>query len=190
MRADAYRNHERILVATRQLLEEKGFLTQMDDVAERAGVGVGTLYRHFATKDALFGELVKQTFEGFQVGMQAALDQARAGRDPFEALSDALVRNSELAAADRGVQDALLAANSQMIAVAQPTIDELLELTSEVIELARAAGSIRADAHVGDIPMIMAGVSSTQNPLIASYHPEGWRRHLQIAIDGLRPLNR
>ena len=80
-RADARRNRERILEAARVVFAEQGAEAQMDDVARAAGVGVGTVYRHFPQKDALMGELVASKFRTFADNAEIALTVA----DPLEA---------------------------------------------------------------------------------------------------------
>ena len=73
MRADARRNRERILEAARELLAAGPPEVQMDDLARRAGVGVGTVYRHFPDKEALMGELVRERFELFNARLRVAV---------------------------------------------------------------------------------------------------------------------
>ena len=80
MRADARRNRARILDAARELFAERASPSvQIDDVARRAGVGVGTVYRHFPDKEALMGELVRERFELFNARLRAALADERCG---------------------------------------------------------------------------------------------------------------
>ena len=103
MRADARRNRERIVAAARSAFEEAGMDAQMEDVARRAGLGVGTLYRHFPTKEALIGELLAEKFRLLLEGARDALEI----EDPWEAFAGTLRRNAELMAADAAVQDVL-----------------------------------------------------------------------------------
>jgi len=88
LRADARRNRERILASARAAYAESGAAVQIDDVARHAGVGVGTVYRHFPTKQALLTELVRQTFRLFT---QWARDALEAGGEP-SALIEGLLR--------------------------------------------------------------------------------------------------
>jgi len=88
LRADARRNRERILASARAAFAESGAAVQIDDVARHAGVGVGTVYRHFPTKQALLTELVRQTFRLFT---QWARDALEAGGEP-SALIEGLLR--------------------------------------------------------------------------------------------------
>ena len=88
LRADARRNRERILASARAAFAESGAAVQIDDVARHAGVGVGTVYRHFPTKQALLTELVRQTFRLFTGWARDAL---QAGGEP-SALIEGLLR--------------------------------------------------------------------------------------------------
>src|SRR5689334_7111900 len=98
MRADARRNRELILAAARELLASDQPEVQIDAIAARAGVGVGTVYRHFPDKEALMGELVRERFDGFNARLQEAIDAD--GEAPFEALAAALRANAAESASD------------------------------------------------------------------------------------------
>jgi AcrR family transcriptional regulator len=103
MRADARRNRERVLAAASEAFATYGSDAQMDDVARAAGVGVGTVYRHFPTKEALVAELVRRKFETFVAQARQALDEP----DPWEAFAGMLRRNAELMARDAAVREAI-----------------------------------------------------------------------------------
>src|SRR5919201_5964724 len=104
LRADARRNRERILQAARFAWAEHGASVQIDDVARSAGVGVGTVYRHFPTKDALIEALVAEKFRVTTENIRAALEI----EDPWESFCAALRTNAEVMAADAGLRDALI----------------------------------------------------------------------------------
>src|SRR6185437_2303263 len=99
LRADARRNHERILESARIVFAQAGADAQIDDVARHAGVGVGTVYRHFPTKEALLAELVRQKFRLFA---DRARDALAADGEPFELIEALMRRNAETAASDAG----------------------------------------------------------------------------------------
>jgi AcrR family transcriptional regulator len=179
-RADARRNRERILEAARVVFAEQGTGAQMDDVARVAGVGVGTVYRHFPHKGALMGELVASKFRTFADNAEVALTVA----DPWEAFSGLLRKNAETCARDIGLQQAL-GREPGAWAVAMPELERLRALTSELIGRGQAAGVLRADLVVDDIPMLMCGLSSTM--AVAEYD---WRRHLAMLLDAMRPPQR
>jgi AcrR family transcriptional regulator len=180
LRADARRNHERILESARIVFAQAGADAQIDDVARHAGVGVGTVYRHFPTKEALLAELVRQKFRLFADRAREALD---GDGEPFDLIEALMRSNAETAASDAGMQYAVASAGKQIWTRAQAEQDELLALTAELIERAQAAGTIRPDVQATDIGMLMCGVCSTMGA-----RPDfDWRRHLDLVIDALRP---
>jgi AcrR family transcriptional regulator len=180
LRSDARRNRERILSGARAVFAQCGSEAQMDDVARRAGVGVGTVYRHYPTKEALLVELVREKFRLFAAEAREALER---DDEPFEVLADLMRSNAEALERDAGTQQVLAGAGEQIWIHAAAEQAELLELTSQLIERAQRAGSIRADATANDIGMLMCGVSATMA------HPApgfDWRRHLELVVDTLR----
>src|SRR4051794_28910960 len=156
LRADARRNRERIVHAARAVFTRQGGDAQIDDVARAAGVGVGTVYRHFPHKDALIGELVSQKFRGFADNAERALEV----EDPWEAFAGLLRTNAEFCAGDVGVQQAL-ARGPAAWQYAAAELERLRDTTSRLIERAQKAGVMRDDFGVDDIPMLMCGLSST-----------------------------
>lgn len=178
MRADARRNREAILVAAKAAFAAHGDETQMDDVAARAGVGVGTVYRHFPTKEALMGEMVRQKFALIAGHAREALAQ---DGEPFEVFAGVLWRNCEATAQDHAAQDALMRAGDAVWDQAHEVMAEMQGLVQQLIDRAQAAGTMRPDFTVADMPMIMCGVSSAM-----AHEGWDWRRHLEIVLDGLR----
>jgi AcrR family transcriptional regulator len=181
LRADARRNRERILTGARAVFAESGSDAQMDDVARRAGVGVGTVYRHYPTKEALVVELVREKLKRFTAEARDALE--RDG-EPFDVLTDLMRSNAEALARDTGTQQVLAGAGEHIWTQAAAEQNELLEVTSQLIDRARRAGTIRADATATDIAMLTCGVSATMAHPASGFD---WRRHLDLLIDMLRP---
>ena len=180
LRADARRNRERILQSARAAFAESGADAQIDDVARHAGVGVGTVYRHFPTKQALLTELVRQTFRLFTGWARAARE---AGGEPFALIEGLLRRIAETAAGDAGVQYALASSDAQAaMSEAQAEQDELIAVIAELIERARRAGTIRPGIEATDIAMLICGVVSAMGPRPGF----DWRRHLDLVTDTLR----
>ena len=165
LRADARRNREKIVNAARVIVAEQGEAAQIDDVAHKAGVGVGTVYRHFPNKDALMGELVR---------MCALECTAFAG----------MVRAScERAAEDAGFRRTWQAAGDEAVAYAADVKAELHAAGGRLIDRAHAQGTLREDFTVDDMPALMCGLGAA---IDAMPEPERWRRLVEFALDGLR----
>jgi AcrR family transcriptional regulator len=180
LRADARRNRERILEAASAALAECGVDAQIDDIARRAGVGVGTVYRHFPTKEALLVELVRRKFRVFADHAREALEQEG---DPFEILAGVMRRNAATAAGDVAMQHALGGVGEYMLVQAETEQRELLALTEQMLDRARDGGRLRRDIQPADIGMLMCGVCSTMAHAGPGFD---WKRHLELAIDALR----
>ena len=182
-RADAQRNRERILTAAKAVFAEQGTDAPMEEVARVADVGVGTLYRHFPTKQALLGELLAERFRLFHTEAVRALESVD---DPWESFAGTLWRNAEYAALDVGLQDAMFRGEGSWERAAEP-LGQLSEAMGEIIRRGQEAGVIREDFTVSDIPLMMCGVTSA----MANTHPDGrkmdWRRHLELLLDGVKP---
>jgi AcrR family transcriptional regulator len=181
MRSDARRNRERIIAAARELFASDQPDVQVDDVARRAGVGVGTLYRHFPDKEALMGELVRERFELFNERLRLAL--ADESDDAFDALAAALRDNAASVADDAATRFAFLAGGERVFAHAAPQVEEFLALTRELVGRAHASGQLRLDFVAEDVPMVMCGVCATSAKRAAGWD---WRRQLDLILDGMR----
>lgn len=177
LRADARRNRERLLEAARVVFGERGSDAQMDDVADRAGLGVGTLYRHFPTKTALMAELVRQKVVVFAAHAQTALD---APGDPFERLAAAMRSCAEAVEEDAATRYAM-GAGTEIWDAAAAEQAQLMVLFEALIERGRMVGAVRADLTAGDIPMLMCGIATSIE------RGFDWRRHLELVLRGLRP---
>ncbi len=180
-RADARRNRESVVEAARKLMATRGLDTQMDDIAREAGVGVGTVYRHFPTKEDLIYALAEHRFRRLAEFAQEAL----AEDDPGAAFERFLYRGAELQATDRSLSEVMRDRPDAMQAGAASV--GLLELGREVMTRAQEAGAVRPDAEAEDIPMLMCGLGTStpgnNGPFVS---PTTWRRFIAIVIDGLR----
>ncbi len=178
LRADARRNRERILAAAQAEFAVSGGEAQMDAIAARAQVGVGTVYRHFPTKEALVTQLVRQRFEQFVASAQAALEVD----DPWEGFASFMHANAAACVADAGTQHAFLHGDpglGRRMAVETG----LLALSQRLVDRGHAAGVIRPDFSAQDIGMIMCGVASS---IVHGGSGWDWQRHLGFVLDGVR----
>ena len=179
LRADAARNRAAILKAARAVFAKYGSDAQMDDIARRAKVGVGTVYRHFPTKAALFQALANDHFE--QVTEIAR--EASQVDDPWEAFEQMMLRSAELMAADRAMAE-VMAADPTAMTQAKQRQQELFTLGDEILRRGQAAGVIRPDAVTMDIGIVMSGLCATT--FAPHLPPDAWRRQLRLALDGFR----
>lgn len=179
-RADARRNREKIIQGAREVFARKGASAQMEDVARAAGVGVGTVYRHFPTKEALMTEIVRRTFQSFIETGHAAL---AADGEPLDLLAGVLRENCELIARDAAVQYVLTGAGQEVWEGTEPEREELGAVSRELIERAQRAGTVRPDVDPEDIPMLMCGICATMAHKAKKFD---WRRHLELGLDSLR----
>jgi AcrR family transcriptional regulator len=178
LRADARRNRERIMIAARELFAREGPQAQMDEIAAHAGVGIGTVYRHFPTKEALLTAMVRDRFQEFA----AIAVEAEEIADPLEALETVMRRSAEEVEGDVGFQLAMMGSNE----LEWEGIDEqkaaLAEVVTRIIARAIAAGAVADDFSFEDFAMMMCGITATMY-----YKPGGadWRRHLELLLRGV-----
>jgi AcrR family transcriptional regulator len=176
LRADARRNRERILDAARCACAEHGASVRLDDVARGAGVGVGTVYRHFPTKEALLEALVAEKY-------RTAVEQANAAlevEDPWDAFVGLLTGGADMMARDATLRDALMRLGPDM-PDAPPGRAEFEDAAARVLARAQEAGAVRSDVTFEDVTALMSGLcASMGRPQV------DWRRHLGFLLDGLR----
>jgi AcrR family transcriptional regulator len=175
MRADARRNREKVLKAARVCLARDGLDAQMEEISRRAKVGVGTVYRHFPTKDDLVFALAGERFDRLAENAQAALGQD----DPWAAFCDFLRSSAEIQISDRALSEVLLDKENVMREHAERV--GILELVGKLMERAKAAGELRKDAEPEDVPMLMCALGgAAEMPLMSG------ERYLALVIDGFR----
>jgi AcrR family transcriptional regulator len=179
LRADARRNREAVLGAARKLFAEQGRDAQMEDIAHAAKVGVGTVYRHFPTKDDLVEALADERFARLEEKASQCLELD----DPWEGFCEFVRYSAQVQADDRALSEVMGSRPEMMTGAAEGA--GLWEPISALVERAQAAGAMRPDAGPEDVPTLMCGVGSVTHQ---ENTPAGmnWRRLLEIMLDGLR----
>ena len=174
-RADARANHDKLVAAARALFTEKGTSAPLEEVAERAGVGIGTLYRHFPTRQALLEAVYVDEVEAM----------ARAAADltdlpPWEALTQWLRQYVGFAASKRALNEALMETdpNSDVLLTCRTAISGA---GTALVERAQRAGVVRADTNFMDIVRMVGAIA-----MVPTEDPEQKKRLLELALDGLR----
>jgi AcrR family transcriptional regulator len=184
LRADAERNRRRILEAASQLFAERGLQVSLDEVAARAGVGVGTVYRRFADREALIDALLQARVDEFL----AMVDAAAANPDPWEGLVHFIDTGAEFHGRNRAVKELMFSARGSREWVDRVR-SEVRPKVAAIVEAAKAQGELRDDLDVLDVPMIELMLAAAIE-FIGGEDPETWRRMLGIVIDGLRAERR
>jgi AcrR family transcriptional regulator len=180
LRSDARRNRERIVTSARALFARAGLDASVEDITNHAGIGMGTLYRHFPTKEALIDAVLEDAFAEF-VGLAKT---ALAEPDPWTGLCWYLERSLAMLAANRGLKD-VAATREHGLSRAAAIRRELRPLLLRLVERAQAQGSLRADLSPEDIPLLLwAGDGVIE--CAANVDPQVWRRYLGLLMDGLR----
>jgi AcrR family transcriptional regulator len=178
MRADAARNRARVLGVAYDTFAAEGLSVPIDEIARRAGVGAGTVYRHFPTKEDLFRAVVKDR-------IQRIVDEGRAllsSGDPGEALFTFL-RSMVLqwGATDQGLADALAGVGIDVETVIPEAEDTFMGMLGDLLRAAKKAGAVRRDVDVKDVKAILVGSQAMQ-----AYNPGAAERLTEVVLDGLR----
>jgi len=175
-RADARRNYEKVLAAAREAFAEGGESTALEEIARRAGVGIGTLYRHFPTRQALL--------EALYVDEVDELSRTAAGledADPWEALTRWFQRFIGYMATKQALAAELLNYVERDAEVFKTSRQALFNAGGPLLSRAQEAGVVREDVQLGDVIQMVIAIAK-----IPAADPEQTERMLQIALDGLR----
>jgi AcrR family transcriptional regulator len=177
LRADAARNRARVLQVAYETFAAEGLGVPIDEIARRAGVGAGTVYRHFPTKESLFQAIVADR-------MEQLVDSARAlvSTDPSQALYGFLVRMIELAAVDQGLADALAGIGVDLATVVPEGEREFMAVLAELLRQGQRAGTVRSDVDAKDIKTLLVGLQAMQR---YRGEDEALMRLFQVVRDGL-----
>ncbi|MFZ0341354.1 MAG: TetR/AcrR family transcriptional regulator [Gaiellaceae bacterium] len=169
LRADARRNLERVLDAAEQAFGASGPGASIDEIARLAGVGHGTVFRRFPTKD----DLMFAVIERHVAEMQALAREALAADDPGEAFFDFVHRVAELTMRTPGLHRCVVHCGGK------PGAAELETLAARIVSRAQRAGAVRRDVKPVDVQLLMRSA-------LTSAPPGQWRRYLDVVLDGLR----
>jgi len=180
LRADARRNLERITAAARALFAEHGTQAQMEDIAAHAGVGIGTLYRRFPTKESLMTALVRERFQEFAV----IAEEVEQSASPADALATVMRRFAEAVEHDAAFQLAMMNLDSFHWEGIEADKNVLGATIERIIERGKQAGAVRADLDQEDFGMLMCSTTAT---MYYMGDKAVWRRHQEIVLAGLRP---
>jgi AcrR family transcriptional regulator len=180
LRRDAQLNRQRILEAAREVFAVRGLAATLDDVAHQAGVGIGTVYRRFPTKEALVEAALEDRLAEFAGAAEAALS-APTGWEGFVTFLRVV---ADMHAADRGLRDVALGAGFGLRH--HERIGERMEpLVRQLLERARAEGSLRPDVTAEDLSPLLMMISELAHHS-HRVRPDLYGRYLQLIIDGLR----
>jgi AcrR family transcriptional regulator len=180
MRADARRNRARVLEAARVAFGNEGSNVSLDEIARRAGVGAGTVYRHFATKEALFEAVVVDRLGALTADARALSDDADPG-PAFFAFVERLAREG---ARKRDVIEAFAHAGIDLQLGVAPALRELANALDQTLRRAQDAGSVRTDIGVDDVVAVVSGAAFAISQ--SSDDEDRIRTVLAITCDGLR----
>ena len=178
-RADAQRNRERVLRAAKSVFSAGGADASLEAVARQAGVGIGTLYRHFPTREALYEAVYRREVEQ----LTELADELKSQAAPVEALQRWLRANVEFVATKKGMATALALATHKPTELMAFSYERLTKAIGTLLDRAVSAGELRADVSPEDLLRALIGMCLLNDQ-------PGWQasvvRLLDVFVDGLR----
>jgi AcrR family transcriptional regulator len=175
-RADARRNYDKLINAARQAFTDLGSSASLEEIARRADVGIGTLYRHFPTRQDLLQAVYVEEVEALAASAEDFTDLP-----PWDALVSWLRRFVAYALAKRALSDELLTTMGMESQIFRKCHDAIWQAGEPLLRRAQEDGSVRADTDFTDVVRMVSGIS-----MIKSATPEQLDRILLMALDGLR----
>lgn len=176
-RADARRNYEKLLAAAREAFAEQGTAATLEDIAARAGVGIGTLYRHFPTRPDLLEAVYLDEVQAI-----CASAEKYADLPPWEALSGWLREFVAFAATKRALAEEMFTYIDRDAELFKSCAQGIYGAGEPLLKRAQEAGEVRTDTDVSDVTKMIAGIAA-----IRTTDPEQIDRIVAVALDGLRP---
>jgi AcrR family transcriptional regulator len=178
LRADAARNRARVLEVAYQTFAAEGLGAPIDEIARRADVGAGTVYRHFPTKEDLYRAVIEDRINHIVDDGRGLLATAEPGEALFTFLRSMVL---QWGATDRGLVDALAGVGID-IDDAVPDVEQaFLGLLGDLLRAAQKAGTVRDDVNVPEVKAIVVGCQAMQ-----AYRPDMAERLTEVVLDGLR----
>jgi AcrR family transcriptional regulator len=180
LRRDAELNRRKIIASARVVFSERGLDATLDDIAHHAGLGVGTVYRRFPSKEHLVEAMFVERMD--EVG--ALAEKALTEPDPWQGFADFLLRTAELHASDRGLREILLSNNfgQEQVAAAK---EKMIPIGTAVVDRAKASGQLRKDFSPTDVALIHVMIGAVIQ-YSQDVRPDLWRRYFQLLLEGLR----
>ena len=181
MRRDAERNRLLIMTAARELFAQRGLDASFEAVAREAGVGVGTLYRHFPNRQAL----IEALFDDGLAEISRIAEEALAAPTGWAGLRHFMVEMLALQSRDRGLRDVIVQARKTADPRREVLRARFIEPLSQLVANAQQQGDLRADLTSRDIAVIQIAVL-TMAEFTGVADPDGWQRYFAILLDGMR----
>ena len=178
LRADAARNRARVLEVAYETMAAEGLAVPIDEIARRAGVGAGTVYRHFPTKESLFGAVVQDRLQQMVAYGRDLLASGEPGDALFSYIKSMVVQG----AADLSLAQAMAGYGIDINVVAPEAESEFLGLLGDLLAAAQRAGTARTDVTVPEAKALIVGAQAMQG-----YNPDVAERVTEVLLDGLRP---
>jgi AcrR family transcriptional regulator len=178
LRADAARNRARVLEVAYETFAAEGLSVPIDEIARRAEVGAGTVYRHFPTKEALFAAVIEDRMQHLVNDGYALLTSVGPGEALFAYLRSLVL---QWGATDRGLVDALAGLGIDIETVAPDAEDAFLAMLGDLLSAAQQAGAARRDIGVREVKSILVGCQAME-----AYNSALAERVTDVVVDGLR----
>lgn len=178
LRRDAERNRERVLAAAKELFVEQGLDVGVEEIARRAGVGMGTLYRRFPNKEALIEAILRTVVDH----LRSIAEEVLATEPPATALRTFFTRSITAEAC----QWAFLSSRLWSGRTSDLLFADVVPLVGQMLTRAQEAGAVRRDVVLSDLIVLVRSMRVVLD-LTSEHSPDAWRRHLDILLDGLRP---
>ncbi|MFF8910793.1 TetR/AcrR family transcriptional regulator [Streptomyces olivaceoviridis] len=180
LRSDAVRTRRLLREAAASAFAEQGTNVSIAQIAERAGIAKGTVFRHYATKEDLVAAIVRDNIDT----LVAVGERLRQSENAGEALRGFMTAILEVQASDRAFCEIATGAAHDQPVIREGT-ERLQAIADALADQARQEGAIRAEITGQDVMLLVSGVYQTAAPLQAT-HPHLWRRYLSLAFDGMR----